>query len=95
MLEQRGTAQPRAPGCGNAALAALTALQELLLQPHGDPEMEFGPGTAALLRHLDRAITDSPLSPQSFTSALFLCEFSAGAGQARGWVSVVFSVFSP
>lgn len=64
------------------------ALQDLLLQPHGDTEC--GPGNTGLLGHLDRAKFPTE-SPVHHLFLLLLCEFSAGAGQAMGWVSV----FSP
>lgn len=67
------------------------ALQDLLLQPRGGTEREFGPGTTRLLGHLDRAITNSPL--ESPVRHLFiLSEFSAGAGEAMDWVFSVFTL---
>lgn len=74
-------------GVGMLLWQLCAALQDLLLQPCGDTEMECGPGTTALLGHLHRAIRNSPLSnpsPSPLPSLWILCWCS----QAIGWVSV-------
>lgn len=65
------------------------ALQDLLLQPRGDTAMECGPGTTALLRHLGRAMTNSPLSPQCFTFS------SVNSVLVQAWPWAGFQCFHP
>lgn len=80
-------------GVGMLLWQLCAALQDLLLQPRGDTEMECGPGTTALLGHVDRrAITNSPLSnpspsPLPSPSLWVLCWCRPGRGLG-------FSVFT-
>lgn len=76
-------------GMGMLLWQLCAALQDLLLQPCGDTEMECGPVLQPCLDTCTGTLEIPHWAiPVLHLCLLLLCEFSAGAGQAMGWVSV-------